>query len=176
MSGHRFMALILGYVKLICILTLVVGIIMGALLENQLSQSFGGLGFDDQIHSITVLLITTGGFCGWTIVSIIGAIACRPRWTWVTGVLDMFFISIIAVNLPLLITLTSFTCDPDLENGVCDLSTVMAGAYFIAMYVLSSLMSQSIVNLCSLICRFGYQSSYHLLRSHCHSDFPMAFQ
>lgn len=52
------MALILGCVKLICILSLVVGIIMGSLLENQLSHKFGGLGFDDQIHGITVLMIT----------------------------------------------------------------------------------------------------------------------
>ncbi|CAH0002261.1 unnamed protein product [Clonostachys byssicola] len=139
-DGHHDMALILGLLKLTCIVTLVVGIILGALLENQLSQNFRGLGFDDQIHSLIVLLITTGLFCGWTIVSIIGAMACRPRWTWVTGVLDMLFISIIAVNLPLLYALTSFTCDLDLGNGVCDFSTVMAGAYFTAMYVLSSLL------------------------------------
>lgn len=50
------MGLILGLLKLFCILSLVVGIIMGALLENQLSQNFGGLGFDDQIHSIKVLI------------------------------------------------------------------------------------------------------------------------
>jgi hypothetical protein len=57
-SDLQLMALILGLLKLFCILSLVVGIIMGALLENQLSQNFGGLGFDDQIHSIKVLLIT----------------------------------------------------------------------------------------------------------------------
>jgi hypothetical protein len=59
----------------------------------------------------------------------------------------MLFISIIAVNLPLLITLEGFTCDPDLENGVCGFSTTMAEAYYIAMYVLSSLMFHSVVNL-----------------------------
>ncbi|VUC31237.1 unnamed protein product [Clonostachys rosea] len=129
MEGRRMRGLFLGTIKLLAIFALLFGIISAALLEKQLIKVFNNVGLDEQIHNIKLLIIVSAIFCGWMIVSIIGSLFCRPRWTWLTGVLDIFFVCIIAVNMPLLLTLRNSFCGLKLENGICGFSCRMCESY-----------------------------------------------